>query len=95
MYECDGCGLTGTLEEVEKHIYEDVKDAEGNLKQPSEIRCWGAMFVGGPAWEAYHNDGVHPMETFMQQVVWPAYAEYGIAQAEHLLSHPQEGNQTQ
>jgi hypothetical protein len=60
MFECDGCGLVGDLEVVEAHILE--QDLNGPIK------CWGAMEVGGPAWEAFHGNGVHPMISIVNMV---------------------------
>lgn len=63
MFECDGCGFTASLEEVEAHILEqDIDDV-------ASIKCWGAMEVGSVVWEAYHGSGVHPMELVMNMVV--------------------------
>lgn len=51
-WECDGCHKVYTL--PAGHHYDTLADCT----------CpdfWGHMLVGGPAWEDYHNNGVHPM----------------------------------
>jgi hypothetical protein len=60
MYECDGCGKVGTEEELTPHILAQ------RLEEPT--KCWGIMKIGGPAWEAFHGEGVHPMETIREKV---------------------------
>lgn len=67
-WECDGCGQIGTEDEVTAHIMRDGTNQDGTLKEPAEVRCWGAMEVGDPAWTAYHTQGRHPMTTIVDQV---------------------------
>jgi hypothetical protein len=68
MYECDGCGYTGTEEEVGRHVLDNATLPGGQLKDPQDIVCWGAMEVGGPAWVDYHINGIHPMQRVAQQI---------------------------
>jgi hypothetical protein len=41
----DGCGFTGTAEEVDKHIIEEMMDNTGQSKAIEQIRCWGRSRV--------------------------------------------------
>lgn len=68
VWECDGCGKTGTVEEIEAHITEVNTLADGSMKEVADIVCWGAMAVGGEAWKAYHEKGVHPMATLTKEI---------------------------
>ena len=67
MWECDGCGFTGTEAEVEKHIIDQIKDLEWWEIDDAPTNCWGAMEVGGPAWTDFHEKGIHPMSTFLDR----------------------------
>jgi hypothetical protein len=60
QWECDGidCGFTGTMEEVDRHINEQVIDFNDDL---TKIRCWGSMEVGSQVWQDYHDRNIHPM----------------------------------
>lgn len=48
MWKCDGkdCNVRGTIEEVEGHILADATNPDGLLKEPKDIKCWGAIGVG-------------------------------------------------
>lgn len=67
MWECDGCGFTGTETEVEAHITETNKPYM-DAKDYGKIQCWGMMEVGGIAWENYHGKGIHPMTAVVAMV---------------------------
>jgi hypothetical protein len=56
IYECDGCGLRGTEEEINDH----VQEVSGGL-EPKDVRCWGGMLVGSVTWLEFHIYGKHPM----------------------------------
>jgi hypothetical protein len=59
--------MQGTHDEVVDHINRVNRLADGSLKPIADIVCWGAMQVGGSAWQAF-QDGLHPMDTFMEGV---------------------------
>lgn len=65
LWQCDGCGVTGTEAEVEAHVVAVSTLADGTLKPEPDVTCWGAMLVGGRAWDAFEFEGVHPMQTFV------------------------------
>jgi hypothetical protein len=67
LWECDGGDLQGTHDEVVEHIRKVNHLADGTLKPIEDVVCWGAMQVGGPAWQAF-QDGQHPMDTLMNAV---------------------------
>lgn len=58
VYECDGCGRTGTLAEIDKHILEEQVVDYNDL---ASIKCWGSMLVGSQVWQDFHTRGIHPM----------------------------------
>lgn len=47
MWKCDGkdCSVQGTIEEVESHILANAY-LDGQMKEPKDIKCWGAIGVG-------------------------------------------------
>jgi hypothetical protein len=69
-YMCDGnnCGFTGTEEEVVAHVLSDTRP----------YTCWGAMQIGGPAWEDFLK-GIHPMTTLANAVAGK-YTDYVLEQ---------------
>lgn len=69
LFACDSCPMIGSEPELEAHLHAHIHLADGSLKEPADITCWGYMEVGGPAWEALTFHGVHPMTTVMQDVV--------------------------
>lgn len=46
MFECDGCGFTGSFDEVNGHIETNYTLPNGDIKDPSDIVCWGAVGIG-------------------------------------------------
>lgn len=68
LWQCDGCGATGTEEEMEAHVVAVNTLPGGSLKDPQDVTCWGSYLVGGPAWDVHQFEGVHPMQTLMAQV---------------------------
>ena len=67
VFRCDGCELVGTMTEVEAHVLAEIRRPDGSLKDPHEVRCQGAMKVGGPAYLA-HERGTHPMEAIRDAI---------------------------
>lgn len=65
LWECDGCGMLDTYEAVNDHIVRVNRLADGSLRPPQDVVCWGAMQVGSPAWNAWHFEGIHPMRYVM------------------------------
>ena len=69
LWECDGGDFVGTWEEVDAHVRSNGKLADGTLKDPQDIVCWGSMQVGGVAWTEFHTKGIHPMTVLMESVL--------------------------
>lgn len=74
LWQCDGCGLLGTFDELDRHVQEVNLDPDGGLVPVEDTVCWGSMQVGGPAWQAYEFDGLHPMAMMLAHVA----TAYGI-----------------
>lgn len=77
LWQCDGCGVTGTEAEVTAHVETVIRWPSGELKDPADVPCWGAMRVGGRAWEAYEFEDRHPM-TDVANAVASAAVEAGV-----------------
>lgn len=69
LWECDGCGFTGTEAEVGAHVIQVNTLPNGELKDVPDVVCWGSMKVGESAWVDYHIHGVHPMDTIADRIV--------------------------
>jgi hypothetical protein len=67
-WECDGCHMRGTFDELGEHNDAACRYANGTLKSPEDVACWGAMKVGSVAWHDYWDRGVHPMRTVLDAV---------------------------
>jgi hypothetical protein len=68
LWQCDGCGVTGTGDELNQHVIDVNTLPDGSLKEPQDVTCWGSYQVGGPAWEQHQFEGVHPMTNVMKGV---------------------------
>lgn len=68
VWECDGCHIRGTFDEIGIHVETVNTLADGSLKDPADVTCWGSMKVGSPVWEAYWDRGVHPMNTVLSGI---------------------------
>lgn len=68
MFECDGCGVIGTEEEVEQHVMTVNTLADGTLRPLEDVVCFGVMEVGGIAWLDFHMYNKHPMENVVDMI---------------------------
>lgn len=68
LWACDGCGMTGTFTEVDVHVKTTNRLPDGSLKAIEDVICWGALQVGGPAWQSLVFDGVHPMAAVIAKI---------------------------
>lgn len=58
-YECDGCGKVVPHTKIPDKGFGVHKGCKNHM---------GWMKVGGKAYNAYHDEGVHPMEAVTEQV---------------------------
>jgi hypothetical protein len=77
LWECDGCGYTGTELALEQHVLEVNTLPDNTLRDPADVVCWGSMQIGSVVWREFHINGTHPMNAVMGKVV-EAVIETGI-----------------
>jgi hypothetical protein len=68
VWECDGCHIRGTFDEMGDHVESVGQNADGSLKNPEDVTCWGSMKVGSSTWIAYWDKGIHPMQSVLSAI---------------------------
>jgi hypothetical protein len=66
---------------VEDHIRDVSTYADGTMREPQDVVCWGAMLVGSEIWVDYHVKGIHPMTYVVAMVVKEVCNEEGIGRS--------------